>query len=556
MKNRIILLVAMLVSLSVFAQEAPLIYKVTFRDKHQSDFSVNRPEEFLSRRALERRQRYDVPVTDDDLPISPSYIRSLENSGARILARSRWLNMVIVELESNQDSDQISRMQFVERMEEASTITAIKKNGKPFFMVEQTDIPFFKPSPKNTSTAVSFDYGPSLNQVDMINGLPLHHDGYTGKGIIIAVLDAGFRAADTMAVFDSLWMQNRMLGTKDFVNPGGDIFEPSIHAHGTMVLSIMAGNLPGQLVGTAPDAGYYLIRTEDGTAEYKLEEYYWMMGAEYADSLGADIINSSLGYTEFDDPADNHTYQDMDGNTTPVTIGADKAAERGILVCNSAGNSGNSPWKYIGAPADGDSVLSVGAVDPLGRWATFSSLGPSSDGRTKPDIAAQGQQTIIATPWGGVTAGNGTSFSSPVIAGMTACLWQAKRSFTNMQIISAIMKSSRQYNTPDDTLGYGIPDYSLAKSLLDTTDVEMGTLQIYPNPFSQSIEFWINLPDHQKVKVFIFDITGKQIFFREIELFKGISQVTLENPVRVSGLYILKVQTQNESLVGKIIHTQ
>ncbi|HRZ20952.1 MAG TPA: S8 family peptidase, partial [Bacteroidales bacterium] len=209
-----------------------------------------------------------------------------------------------------------------------------------------------------------------------------------------------------------------------------------------------------------------------------------------------------------------------------------------------------------GAPADGDSVLSVGAVDPLGRWATFSSLGPSSDGRTKPDIAAQGQQTIIATPWGGVTAGNGTSFSSPVIAGMTACLWQAKRSFTNMQIISAIMKSSRQYNTPDDTLGYGIPDYSLAKSLLDTTDVEMGTLQIYPNPFSQSIEFWINLPDHQKVKVFIFDITGKQIFFREIELFKGISQVTLENPVRVSGLYILKVQTQNESLVGKIIHTQ
>ena len=555
MKNSMIILFAMLVSLSVFAQEAPLLYKVTFRDKHQSDFSVNRPEEFLSQRALERRQRYNLPVTDVDLPISPSYIRSLENSGARILACSRWLNMVIIELESHQDSDQIRRMQFVERMEEAGTLTVKKKNGKPFFMAEKTDIPYPNPSPKNSSAAVSFDYGPSLNQIDMINGLPLHHDGYTGEGVVIAVLDAGFRAADTMAVFDSLWMQNRILGTKDFVNPGGDVFDPTIHPHGTMVLSIMAGNLPGQLVGTAPDAGYYLIRTEDGTAEYKLEEYYWVMGAEYADSLGADIINSSLGYTEFDDPADNHTYQDMDGNTTPVTIGADKAAERGILVCNSAGNSGNSPWKYIGAPADGDSVLSVGAVDPLGRWATFSSLGPSSDGRTKPDIAAQGQQTIIATPWGGVTAGNGTSFSSPVIAGMTACLWQAERAFTNMQIISAIKKSAQQYNAPDDTLGYGIPDYSLAKSLLDTIGVEMGTLQIFPNPFGQSIEFWINLPDHQKVKVFIFDMTGKQVFFQEIELLKGISQVSLENPVRVSGLYILKVQTQNESLVGKIICT-
>jgi len=495
-------------------------------------------------------------VTVDDLPISPAYIRSLENSGARILARSRWLNAVVVELASRRDYDRIRQMRFVKNMEEADESVVMKKSEKPFFIAEKTGIPFQRPAVKGSAASSSYDYGPSLNQIEMINGVFLHDEGYTGEGMVIAVLDAGFRAADTMAVFDSLWMRNRILGTRDFVNPGGNVFDPSIHPHGTMVLSIMGGNLGGQLVGTAPDAGYYLLRTEDGTAEYKLEEYYWVMGAEYADSLGADIINSSLGYTEFDEPLDNHTYQDMDGNSTPITIGADKAAERGILVCNSAGNSGGSPWKYIGAPADGDSVFTIGAVDPLGRWATFSSLGPSSDGRVKPDIVAQGQQTVIANPWGGVTGGNGTSFSSPVIAGMTACLWQAKRPFNNIQIISAIVRTASQYSTPDDTLGYGIPDYMKAFRNLDTLDVETGSLKIFPNPFVKRIQFWIDLPEKQDVNVRIYDVTGKMVFFESKYLLNGISLISIENPTDAPGLYILQLQTRNGSVYGKIIHSQ
>jgi hypothetical protein len=556
MKTSIIFLFSLLISLFVVAQQPPLIYKVKFTDKNPSDFSVDRPEEFLSQRALERRKRYHLPVTDEDLPISPAYLRSLESSGARILARSRWLNTVIIELVSRNDYDRIIRMRFVENIEEAGSLAVKKKNVKPFFIAEKTDLPYQQPSPKNLAASVSYDYGPSLNQIEMINGVYLHNEGYTGEGMVIAVLDAGFRAVDTMAVFDSLRIQNRILGTKDFVDPAGDVFNPSIHPHGTMVLSIMAGNLEGQLVGTAPDASYYLLRTEDGTAEYKLEEYYWVMGAEYADSLGADIINSSLGYTEFDDPLENHTYQDMDGNSTPITIGADKAAEKGMLVCNSAGNSGSSPWKYVGAPADGDSVFTIGAVDPLGMWANFSSLGPSSDGRVKPDIVAQGKQTIIATPWGGITGGNGTSFSCPVIAGMTACLWQAKRTFSNMQIISAIVRSAHQYSTPDDTLGYGIPDYTMAYSKLDTVEVESGSLKIFPNPFSELIQFWINLPEEQNVNVFIYDITGKMVFSESIYLYKGTSLVSLENTIDVPGLYILQSQTRDGSFYGKIIRSQ
>ncbi len=556
MKTILFLLLTLLTAVPVLAQEASVLYKVTFRDKDQPGISINRPEEFLSRRAIERRQRYHLPVTVDDLPISPAYIRSLENAGARILARSRWLNAVIVELASRKDFDQIRQMRFVENIEEAGELSVRKESGKPFFIAEETGIPFRKPAVKGSAASSSFDYGPSLNQIEMINGVPLHNEGYTGEGMVIAVLDAGFRAVDTMAVFDSLWKHNRILGTRDFVNPAGNVFDLSIHPHGTMVLSIMGGNLDSQLVGTAPDAGYYLLRTEDGTAEYKMEEYYWVMGAEYADSLGADIINSSLGYTTFNDSLDSHTYQDMDGNSTPITIGADKAAERGILVCNSAGNSGNSSWKYIGAPADGDSVFTIGAVDALGRWATFSSLGPSYDGRIKPDIVAQGQQTIIATPWGGITGGNGTSFSCPVIAGMTACLWQAKPAFSNMQIISAIVRTANQYSSPDDTLGYGIPDYMMAFHSLDTLDVETGSLKIFPNPSNQLIQFWINLPEKQNVNVMIFDITCKMVFSESKYLPDGVSLLSLENATDVPGLYILQLQTRTGSFYGKIIHSQ
>jgi len=562
-KNWFLLLCAMF-SLSLFAQENGVLYKVAFNDKSQSEYAVDRPEEFLTPRAIERRQRYNIPITAEDLPIPSAYIRAIQDQGATTLIRSRWLNTVIIELPAQASPEMIKAMKFVKTVSNCDELVEKQDSPisdpecwreKPFFSPEQTGIPVTGSSVRNLDASASFDYGASLNQIAMINGVAMHSQGYTGKDIIIAVLDAGFRAVDTMAAFDSLWMNDRILGSRDFVNWGGNVFEPGIHQHGMMVLSIMGGNLPGQLVGTAPHSGYYLLRTEDGRSEYLMEEYYWIMGAEYADSVGADIINSSLGYTVFDDPADNHTYQDMDGNTTPVTVGADIAAGKGMLVCNSAGNSGSSQWKYIGAPADGDSVFTVGAVDSERNWANFSSLGPAYDGRIKPNIAAQGQQTILASPWGGISGGNGTSFSSPVIAGMTACLWQAKRDFSNLQLIEAIQKSAHQAANPDDTLGFGIPDYLLAKNILDSINVKIDEIKIFPNPFDQILQFWINLPSAQRAEVRMYDVSGKMVLVRSMELFKGISKISIQTELDKTGIYVVQLVTREKVYAAKALRS-
>jgi hypothetical protein len=300
----------------------------------------------------------------------------------------------------------------------------------------------------------------------MLNGIALHDLGYDGMGMTIAVLDAGFTNTNTIPAFSYLWNNNRILGYKDFVSPQApNLF--SSHTHGTSVLSTMGAYLPGDMVGTAPQASYWLLRSEDGATEYLVEELNWVSAAEFADSVGADIINSSLGYTTFDNPAQDHTYQDMNGNTTPVTIGADKAVSKGMIVVNSAGNSGGSSWQYIGAPADGDSVFSIGAVNSIGAYVSFSSTGPTSDGRTKPDVVAQGSgTTIINAGTGNVSTGSGTSFSSPVTAGMVSCLWQAHPNRRNTEILEAIRQSGSLAGNPDQQLGWGIPNYLTAHNLL------------------------------------------------------------------------------------------
>ncbi len=300
----------------------------------------------------------------------------------------------------------------------------------------------------------------------MLNGIALHDMGYDGTGMTIAVLDAGFLHADTLRVFDSLWMNGQILGTKDFVSPQSpDIF--GAHYHGAMVLSTMGGNWPGKMVGTAPHAHYWLLRSEDGGSEYLIEELNWVSAAEFADSVGADVINSSLGYTTFDNPSQNHTYADMDGNTTPITIGADMAVSKGMIVVNSAGNDGGSSWQYIDAPADGDSVFSIGAVTASGNYASFSSTGPTYDGRIKPNVVAQGSGSTIINPYNGlVSTGSGTSFSSPITAGMVACLWSAHPNKRTTQIMDAIQQSGSLAGNPNNQLGWGIPDYLAAHNLL------------------------------------------------------------------------------------------
>src|SRR5258706_324851 len=265
---------------------------------------------------------------------------------------------------------------------------------------------------KMLATESAGEYVPALHQLQMINGDFLHSLGYRGKGMLIAVMDAGFNNANTIPVFQDLIADNRILATHDFVQGDSNVY--GHHFHGTAVLSCMAAHLPGYMIGTAPDAEYILLRTEDAATEYIIEEYNWACGAEYADSAGADVFNTSLGYTTFDDPLYNHTYADMNGDSAVITIAADIAASKGILVVNSAGNSGGGPWNYIGAPADGDSVLTVGGVDSLKVIYARSSHGPSFDGRVKPNACAQGLNAYLDFANAAFGYGSGTSFASKV----------------------------------------------------------------------------------------------------------------------------------------------
>jgi hypothetical protein len=375
--------------------------------------------------------------------------------------------------------------------------------------------------------------------------------GYCGQGMLIAVIDAGFNSADIMSCFDSLRANNQIKGTRDFALPGNNVYSTSMASHGTSVLSCMGAYSNGQMVGTAPKADYWLLRSEVGATESIIEEYYWVSAAEFADSIGADLINSSLGYTTFDNAATNHTYADMDGNTTIVTKGADKAAEKGILVVNSAGNSGGGGWWYIGAPADGDSVFTIGAVTATGARSGFSSVGPTSDGRIKPAVSAQGTGTVLFSP-SGLGSGNGTSFSSPIMCGMTACLWQAFPELNNMQIIELIKSSASQASQPDSLLGWGIPDFLAASSTLSIQTKE-NKIVAFPNPVDEKFTVVFPVSIQGKFNIEIVNLQGKVVYSRQHDEGSIRSIQINDLGYLASGIYFIKVSAQSVIYSGKII---
>jgi hypothetical protein len=372
----------------------------------------------------------------------------------------------------------------------------------------------------------------------------------------IAVIDAGFNSVDIMPCFDQLRAGNQILGTRDFAVPGNNVYATSMNSHGTKVLSCMAANVSGQMVGTAPGADYWLLRSEVAESESVIEEYYWLSAAEFADSVGADLINSSLGYTTFDDAGTNHTYANMDGNTTVITRAADKAAAKGILVVNSAGNSGGAGWWYIGAPADADSVFTIGAVDASGKRASFSSVGPTYDRRIKPTVAAQGQSAAVYGP-SGLAAANGTSFSSPIICGMTACLWQAWPNLTNMQIIDVIKATASQASSPDSLLGWGIPDYSQAVLLPTKIHTEKSeAFTVYPNPVTDHLTIVLPAQVSAKFEVAICDLQGRKVKTYQAEA-NGQKVIQLNGLGFLSpGIYMIRIKDEFTSYTQKIIRIQ
>ncbi|NOX85603.1 MAG: S8 family serine peptidase [Chlorobi bacterium] len=421
-KIKLTIFVFILAVFQVTAQIAPDKYYIQFTDKNNSPYSIDKPEEFLTGRAIQRREKQDIPIMENDIPVNPQYLQGVADIGVELLNATRWLNGVTIYTTDTSKISQIKALPYVEGV----MLLQSKGTGrkKAFFENESIEnkIPAGAASESPRSTD-ELDYGEAWFQINQINGIPLHNAGFKGEGMVIAVLDGGFVGAQTNPVFDSMWANNQVLGTKDFVNPGGSVFTES--SHGKSVLSTMAANYPGLMIGTAPKASYWLLHTEDVKTENVIEEYNWMSGAEFADSVGADIINSSLSYVDFDMPEWDHTYDDLDGNTAVSTIAADIAASKGILVCNSAGNSGGGSFPWNGAPADADSVISVGAVGYNNQRAGFSSIGPTVDGRIRPVVMALGANTVVAVGNDTVGTGSGTSFSSPIIAGMNACLWQA-----------------------------------------------------------------------------------------------------------------------------------
>ena len=505
------------------------------------------PEGFLSQRAIDRRVNQGIDIKIQDLPINSWYADSIGDLGFDIINRSKWFNGIMITTNDSTLVNQIT-FPFVKSVFYFGQWNKNKSNQKKKYKLE-TDF----------SNA---DYGDSYNQLQMLKGDVLHNRNLKGEGKVIAVLDAGFYKVDEMDTFQKLFNDGRVLGSWDFVRQEEGVYED--HSHGMMVLSTMGAENKGQIIGTSPYACFWLLRTEDGDTENLIEEYNWLCGAEFADSVGADIINSSLGYTTFDDANQNHTYSDMDGRTAPVSIAANIASRKGMIVVNSAGNSGSSSWHYIGAPADADSILSVGAVDENTDFAEFSSYGHSSDGRVKPTVVAQGRNTIVATSDNGTLAGNGTSFSSPIIAGMTACLWGAHPNRTNMEIINAIILSAHLQDNPNDSLGYGLPNFTLADEYLTFPKEQSlnGLISVSPNPITTKGALIINMEDFngslfyfEDLLIEVSDIRGRKVHNNDYKIIPlSYNQVHFSFLGNISaGTYFLKIQIAQQEFLEKVV---
>jgi serine protease AprX len=436
-------------------------YVVVFKNKDNTPYRLDRPSVYLSSKSILRRKRYNIAIDSSDLPVNPSYISQVLAQGpVNYLSQSKWLNQVLIYTTSSTAITAISNLSFVQSVNAVGPTSTTFASGIDKFKEKTEAIKSTQPQ-SNIVAANRYNYGSSFAQIHIHNGEFLHNKGLTGKGVTITIIDAGFYHYKTTVAFDSVKARNGFLGEKDFVDFDGSVNEND--SHGELCLSTIASNVPGVMVGTAPDANFWLLRSENVNSEYPIEEHNWATAAEFADSAGTDMISSSLGYMQFDDPQFNHTYNDFYKNTTMVSKAATFAAKKGILVTNSAGNEGTNSWKYIIFPSDDDSVCAVAATTTSGVIASFSSYG--YPGKVKPNISSVGSGTILYSSTG-LTSGSGTSFSNPNINGLIACLWQAFPKDNNMTILQAVYNSADRFTTPDNRYGYGIPDMQKAYRFL------------------------------------------------------------------------------------------
>jgi len=535
----VFLLLGLIAGLSANAQN---YFWIGFTDKSETKYTIENPEAYLSERAVQRRIRQNIPIDSLDLPVNQLYIDSVLTLGVNFIHSSKWLNGITVSSESDSLDEWIADWSFIAEIQRT----------KPAETTKSTAIKFNEPLEEISGVDTSY-YGASVYQVGMLNGQYFHENNYKGEGMQIAVLDAGFYNADILSAFDSLWTNQQILGTKDFVNPASDFFKT--HYHGSYVLSCMGANIPGELIGTAPHASYWLLRSEDSESEYILEEDNWVAAAEFADSVGVDIINSSLGYFEFDDESTNHVYADLDGKTTRITRAANIAASRGMLVFVSAGNERDNDWFRIVAPSDGDGVVGVGAVDTSLEPAYFTSAGPAADGDIKPNVAALGLWAAVQGTNGSLAYASGTSFASPILAGVAACLWQKNQELSASAIKSAIEASGNQYLSPDSLLGYGVPDMQVADEQLNPLGlkklVSNTRWQVYPNPVANHVVLhYSGNTNDDEVRIQLIAMNGQLLKNWSLPV---QSQIVLNDfPEQISGVFLLQVRTKNQTETFKL----
>ena len=441
MKKLVLLVFALNICLGTFAQFTPedtLKYRISLKDIAATDYSLQKPEMYLSKKSIERRKRQGLEIDSTDLPVCKKYVDAIRKKGVHVLVTGKWDNFVTVSCNDSMLIAEIAGLPFVRSTERVWRGVAKRASERDSLINK----------PLRTDSL----YGPAITQIKMSHADRLHEAGFKGQGMTIAVIDAGFHNVDKIEAMKNI----NILGTRDFVNPEADIYAES--SHGMSVLSCMAMNQPNVMIGTAPEASYWLLRSEDEYSENLVEQDYWAAAIEFADSVGVDLVNTSLGYYSFDDPTKNYRYRDLNGHYALMSREAAKAADKGIVVVCSAGNSGSGSWKKITPPGDAENVITVGAVNKYGVLAPFSSVGNTADGRVKPDVVAVGLGSDVMGTDGNLRHANGTSFSSPIMCGMVACLWQACPELTAKEIIELVRRSGDRAVFPDNIYGYGIPD--------------------------------------------------------------------------------------------------
>ena len=500
-------------SFAIDAQN-PTCYRIYLSDKNNSPYSIENPSEYLSQRAIDKRTRFNIPITEQDLPVNQEYKQQIFALDAemQLLSVSKWMNTVTIYCPDSTVVPQILNLPFVDSIKAVGNYIL---HDAPVYQNPENPVPLVHNSSIPTKDAI--DYGAGLAQIALLNGIPLHEEGFCGEGMLIAVIDGGFFGIETTSFYQELVNSGRFFGhyslMPNFVDTLADGWA---EVHGTIVTSTMAANTNGELVGTAPGASYALIHTEWVGSEEIIEEDFWANGAEIADSIGADVINSSLGYRMFPDfPQNDITYENMDGVHSIASRCATILGQKGVVVCVAAGNDGNGEFYHINRPGDAFDILCVGACTSDSIIASFSSRGYSYDGRVKPDITSMGVQTACYNPNNMLAFTNGTSLATPVATGLCACLWQAMPQYTSTEIMQMIRESGHLYNNPNPEYGYGIPNfYQVYTSHVGLNDYKPLQLSVYPNPVTDKLT--LTNPEGSIQTVTLFNAAGQLVLQTDV----------------------------------------